>query len=102
MKQNSYTLIKQLLDSTLIDIGEESPAAVEEEEDRSEENIKRVRTERGLEALCDVQGLQGGRGFHVGEGHGTKLNEAQGDSSKKCQGVQPAFVFEVSVSHGGN
>ena len=61
-----------------------------------------MRAERGLEALCDVQGLQGGRGFGVGEGHCAKLNEAQCDGKKKRQRVEPAFVFEMSVGHVGN
>ena len=58
--------------------------------------------ERGLEALCDLQGLQGGRGFRVGEGHCAKLDETQCDGKKKRQRVQPAFVFEMSVGHVGN
>jgi hypothetical protein len=53
-----------------------------------------------LESLCDVQGLQGGRGFRIGERHGAKLGKAQNDCKKKRQRVQPAFVFEMSVSHG--
>ena len=61
-----------------------------------------MRTERRPEALCDVQGLQGRRGFHVSEGHCAKFNKAEGDGDKKCRRIQKAFVFEMSVGHGGN
>jgi hypothetical protein len=82
--------------------GEEiCPAAVEEEHHRGGENVKGMRRERGAFALGDAQGLQGGRGFGVGEGHGAKGNETQGEGNQKSQHVEQAFVFEVSVGHGG-
>lgn len=59
-----------------------------------------MRGECGLEALCNVQGLQCGRGFDVVEGHGAELGKAQAEGEKECQRVEPAFVFEMSVGHG--
>ena len=61
-----------------------------------------MRAERGFEPLCDVQSLQGGQGFGVGERHSAKLDEAQAEREQKSQRVQPAFMFEMSIGHAGN
>ena len=57
--------------------------------------------ERGLEGLGKAQGLEGRRGFEVGKGHCAELNETQAHRNEERQPVQPAFVFEMSVRHGG-
>ncbi len=56
---------------------------------------------RGVGALGDAEGLQGGGGFGVGEGHGAELGEAQAEGEEEGQRVEPAFVFEMSMGHGG-
>ena len=52
-----------------------------------------MRVERGLESLCDLQGLQGGRGFRVGEGHCAELDEAQ----RQWQEETPARTASLRV-----
>ena len=56
--------------------------------------------EGGVGALRNMQGLQGRRGFGVGEGHGAEGDQAHGKGDKKCQRIQPTFVFEMAISHG--
>ncbi len=61
-----------------------------------------MRGERGAGALCDAEGLQCGRGFGVGEGHGAELDKAHREGKEESQRVKPACVFEMSVCHGSN
>ncbi|NOH01193.1 MAG: hypothetical protein HND47_04065 [Chloroflexi bacterium] len=75
------------------------PAAVEQEEERSRKDVKGMRVERGLDSLREAQGLDGWRGFGVGERHGTKLSQAQSQRDQESQRVEQGFIFKVSVGH---
>ena len=60
-----------------------------------------MRVEGRAGALRELQGLQGGGGFGVGERQSAETHQAHPKGDQKCERVQPAFVFEMSVRHGG-